>query len=150
MKILGYTVVVWSLRRVSLQPHRQQPTRLLGPWDSPGKNTGMGCRFLLQGIFLTQGLNSRLLHQAGRFFTIQSQPVSNDGPEGTATHQSPTSPENTLQDPQWMPSMADSTKFYMYVLFPILLGKQCIQHGYVRLKDDIRQSGTVLLRWHTI
>ena len=29
-------------------PHRQQPTRLLRPWDSPGKNTGMGCHFLLQ------------------------------------------------------------------------------------------------------
>ena len=32
----------------SVRPHRQQPTRLLCPWDSPGKNTGMGCRFLLQ------------------------------------------------------------------------------------------------------
>ena len=31
-----------------MQPHRQQPTRLLCPWDSPGKNTGMGCHFLLQ------------------------------------------------------------------------------------------------------
>ena len=31
--------------------------RLLCPWDSPGKNTGVGCHALLQGIFLTQGLN---------------------------------------------------------------------------------------------
>ena len=31
-------------------------------WDSPGKNTGVGCYSLLQGIFLTQGLNLRLLH----------------------------------------------------------------------------------------
>ena len=29
-------------------PHRRQPTRLLCPWDSPGKNTGVGCHFLLQ------------------------------------------------------------------------------------------------------
>ena len=29
-------------------PHRQQPTRLLCPWDSPGKNTGVGCHFLFQ------------------------------------------------------------------------------------------------------
>ena len=29
-------------------PHRQQPTRLPCPWDSPGKNTGVGCHFLLQ------------------------------------------------------------------------------------------------------
>ena len=32
----------------SVQPHRQQPTRLPHPWDSPGKNTGVGCHFLLQ------------------------------------------------------------------------------------------------------
>ena len=32
----------------SLRPHRRQPTRLPGPWDSPGKNTGVGCHFLLQ------------------------------------------------------------------------------------------------------
>ena len=32
----------------SVQPHRQQPTRLLCPWDSPDKNTGVGCHFLLQ------------------------------------------------------------------------------------------------------
>ena len=32
----------------SVRPHRQQPTRLLCPWDSPGKNTGVGCHFLLQ------------------------------------------------------------------------------------------------------
>ena len=31
-----------------VRPHRQQPTRLHCPWDSPGKNTGMGCHFLLQ------------------------------------------------------------------------------------------------------
>ena len=37
------------------------PTRLLS-WDSPGKNTGVGCRFLLQGIFLTKGSNLHLLH----------------------------------------------------------------------------------------
>ena len=32
----------------SVRPHRWQPTRLPCPWDSPGKNTGVGCRFLLQ------------------------------------------------------------------------------------------------------
>ena len=46
----------------TLQPHGLQPTRLLCPWDSPGKNTGVGCHFLLQRIFLTQELNPRLLH----------------------------------------------------------------------------------------
>ena len=32
----------------SVRPHRRQPTRLSHPWDSPGKNTGVGCHFLLQ------------------------------------------------------------------------------------------------------
>ena len=32
----------------SVRPHRQQPTRLPSPWDSPGKNTGVGCHCLLQ------------------------------------------------------------------------------------------------------
>ena len=37
-------------------------TRLLCPWDFPGRNTGVGCHFLLQGIFPTQGSNPCLLH----------------------------------------------------------------------------------------
>ena len=36
------------------------PVSFLCPWNSPGKKTGMGCHFLLQGIFLTQGLNPGL------------------------------------------------------------------------------------------
>ena len=39
-----------------------EPARLLCPWNSPGKNTGVGCHFLLQGIVQTQGLNWRLQH----------------------------------------------------------------------------------------
>ena len=55
--------VVQSLSRVLfLQPHGLQPTRLFCPWDSPGKNTGMGCNFLLQGIFPTKVSNPGLLH----------------------------------------------------------------------------------------
>ena len=34
----------------TLQPHRRQPTRLLHPWDSPGKNTGVCCHFLLHSF----------------------------------------------------------------------------------------------------
>ena len=45
----------------SLRRHGLQSTRLLCPWDSPGKNTGVGCHFLLQGIFWTQGSNLSLL-----------------------------------------------------------------------------------------
>ena len=45
-----------------LQHHGLLPARLLCPWDSPGKNTGVGCHFLLQGNFSTQGWNPALLH----------------------------------------------------------------------------------------
>ena len=54
-----------SILSNSLQHHGLQYARLLCPWDSPGKNTGVGCHFFLQGIFQTQGLNPhflRLLH----------------------------------------------------------------------------------------
>ena len=44
----------------SWQPHGPQPTRLLGPWKFPGKSTGVGWHFLLQGIFLTWGSNPGL------------------------------------------------------------------------------------------
>ena len=43
-------------------PHGLQPTRILCPLDLPGKNTGVGCHALLQGIFPTQGSNPGLLH----------------------------------------------------------------------------------------
>ena len=46
----------------SLWPHGLEPTRLLCPWKSTGKNTGMGCHSLLQGIVLTQGSDPGLLH----------------------------------------------------------------------------------------
>ena len=46
----------------SLPPHGLQPSRLLCPQNSPGKNTGVGSNSLLQGTFLTQGWNRGLLH----------------------------------------------------------------------------------------
>ena len=46
----------------SVQPHGQQPARLLWHGDSPGMNTGVGCHALLQSILWTQGLNPGLLH----------------------------------------------------------------------------------------
>ena len=45
----------------TLRQYGLQPTGLLCPGDSPGKNTGVGCHFLLQGIFPIQGLNLSLL-----------------------------------------------------------------------------------------
>ena len=50
----SYPTLLWPPRTVTHQ--------LLYPWDSPGKNTGVGCHFLLQRIFLTQESNPCLLH----------------------------------------------------------------------------------------
>ena len=46
----------------SLWSHGLQPAKILCSWDSPVKNTGVACHFLLQGIFSTPGSNSYLLH----------------------------------------------------------------------------------------
>ena len=51
-----------KLCQTLLQPHGLEPARLLCPWVFPGKNTGAGCHFLLQGIFPTQGSNPPFLH----------------------------------------------------------------------------------------
>ena len=52
-----YTLSSFSRSVVSdfLRPHGLYPARLLCPWDSPGKNIGVGCHALLQGIFSNQG-----------------------------------------------------------------------------------------------
>ena len=54
-----------------------QPTRLLCPWDSPGKKTGVGCRALLQGIFPTQELN--LGHLCLLHWQVGSLPLAPPG-----------------------------------------------------------------------
>ena len=55
-------VLSCSLVFDSLWPHRPQPTRFFCPWDFPGKNTRVGCHFLLQGLFLTQESILHLMH----------------------------------------------------------------------------------------
>ena len=63
-----------SIMSNSLLPYGLYPARLLCPWAFPGKNTGLGCHFLLQGIFPTQGLNLCLLH-----WRVDSLPLSHLG-----------------------------------------------------------------------
>jgi len=52
-----------------LRPHGLQLARFLCPGDFPSKNTGVGCHFLLQGLFLTQG--STHISCTGRFFATE-------------------------------------------------------------------------------
>ena len=47
---------------LTLRPHGLELTKLFSLWNSPGKNTRVSSYSLLQGIFLTQGLNLGLLH----------------------------------------------------------------------------------------
>ena len=57
----------------SLQSCRVQPTRLLCPWNSPGKTTGVGSNCLLQGTFLIQGSNPGLLHCRQSLYQLSHQ-----------------------------------------------------------------------------
>ena len=64
-----------------MQPH--EPARLLCPWNSPGKNTGVGSPAPLPGIFPTQGLNPALLHRMWILYCLSHQGAcsQNKGPE---------------------------------------------------------------------
>ena len=67
----------YQVAKVLELQHGLQPARFLCPWDFPGKNTGVGCHFLLQRIFLTQGLNLsflQLLH-----WQVSSLPLAPPG-----------------------------------------------------------------------
>ena len=61
----------------TLQPHGLYIVRFLSPWDSPGKNTGLNCQFLLQEIFPTQGSNLGLPHcrQISYYLSHQGSPL---------------------------------------------------------------------------
>ena len=61
----------------ALRPHGLQSARLLHPWSFPSKNTKVGCHFLFQGIFLTQGSNPRLLSLL--HWQVDSWPLSHLG-----------------------------------------------------------------------
>ena len=112
----------------SLQPQRQKPTRLLSPWDSPGKNTGVGCHFLLQGIFPTQGLNPSLLHlllwQTGSLPLAPPQfshlVMSDSATPWTAACQASLSITNSWSLPKLM-SIESVPSNYLILYHPLLL-----------------------------
>ena len=77
MKVFSFSFpeVKWShsVMSDSLRPHRLKPARILCPWDFPGKNTGVGCYFLLQEIFPTQGLNPGIPHCRQTLYHLSHQ-----------------------------------------------------------------------------
>ena len=68
-----YNIYLFMSMADSLRPHGLQLTRFLCLWDSPGKNTGVGCHVLLQGIFPIQGSNSSLLHYRQILYHLSHQ-----------------------------------------------------------------------------
>ena len=70
----------------SLRSHGLQPARLFCPWNSPGKNIRVGSHSLLQGIFLTQGLNLGLLHCRQILYSLshQGSPRGKEGHRGSS------------------------------------------------------------------
>ena len=89
------------------------PARLLCPWDFPGKNTGVGCHFLLQGIFPTQGLNPSplhwqvdsllLSHQGSRKRSVNGQQILDEGEAGLGPSCLLATPSPPSIPPAWTP-----------------------------------------------
>ena len=90
---------IHSVMSDSLWPHRLRPARLLCPWNFPGKNTGVGCHFLLQGIFPTQGSNPNLLCLL--HWQVDSLPLSHLGSPFPRTENSLNCPRTSLVV-QWL------------------------------------------------
>ena len=67
----GNVCVGCSVVSDSSRPHGLRPTGLC-PWDFPGKDTGVGCHFLLQGLFPTQGLNLGLLQFKHKLYDLSN------------------------------------------------------------------------------
>ena len=137
-----------------LWPHGLQPTRLLCPWNFPRKNTGMGCHFLLQEIFLIQGLKLsllRLLHwqadslpllvvkpsgyKKQKFSWIINRKMWQDFPGGAVAKNLPASAEDrrvpslVWKDPTWR----EATKACAPQL-PSLCSQACV----TRLRSPVR------------
>ena len=68
-----FAAVSRSVLSKSLRPRGLQPARLLCPWDSPSKNTGVGSLSLLRGIVPTQGSNPHLLHCRQTLYHLSHQ-----------------------------------------------------------------------------
>ena len=99
----------------SVRPHRQQPTRLLCPWDSPGKNTGVGCHFLLQCMKVKRKV--KLLSRARLLAT-----------PWTAAYQAPLSMGFSRQE-YWsgVPLPSPEPPGYMYI-YPFAVHLKLSQH----------------------
>ena len=122
-------------------------TRLLCPWDSPGKNAGVGCHFFLQETFPTQGLNPCLLHCRQRLYCLSHQGTSKimvasfnrshacagilSAPHPAAGHRRPTPPLETAGH-----SRASLGQFLVGSLLPSS-GSWCTQGFVCALQESV-------------
>ena len=106
----------------SVRPHRRQPTRLPHPWDSPGKNTGLGCHFLLQCMKIKS--ESKV---------AQSCPTHHD--PRTAAYQSPP-PTGFSRQEYWsglpLPSLKIPLSITKLLSFSLLFFSELVFLAYLR------------------
>ena len=97
----------------SVQPHRQQPTRLRLPWDSPGKNTGVGCHFLLQCMKVKSE------SEVARSFPTLSDPMDCSLP-GSSVH-------GFSRQEYWsgVPLPSPGTNYSKYLTVVVLVAQLC-------------------------
>ena len=110
-------VCVCSVVSNFLQTHGMQPTRFLCPWNFSGRNTGVGCHFLLQGIFPIQGSNwclQRLLH-----WQADSLPLSHLG--SAVQDRCPITTSRLIQVSSfWQLSLKNARSVYFMILFFVI------------------------------
>ena len=124
------------------------PARLLCPWDFPGKNTGVCCHALLQGIFPDQGLNPGLLHWQehslplshqgspwGGYYTLYHLPVTNE--ETEAQRKQIIYPKSCarIMESDWGLGLSDPKvhPVNLYAVTPSL--NNCLWGGYVNVSE---------------
>ena len=125
VQLLNHVPFLWS--------QGLQPIRLLCPCGFPGKNTEVGCHFLLQGIFLIQGLNLCLLDWQANSFPLKYQESSKPGLKSLSFHL-----ENSFHVPLGNTLSYESRWPYdcplnSYILITYLLNK--MQQHFVELKN---------------
>ena len=91
----------------SLRPHGLQPTRLLHPWDFPGKHTGVDCHFLLQEVFPTQGSNLGLWHCRQILYHLSHPGKPSDGSIQIDTEQNPQQQPHAIMSSLFMNNISN-------------------------------------------
>ena len=95
---------------------------LLWPWDSPGKRIGVGCHFLLQGIFLTQGWNTCL------FYLLYWQ-------TGSLSLEPPTKPRNHSRGQQiLLLKFQFMCNVCIIIISLLILGSSVVDHAFIWIK----------------